>query len=98
MIQIINAESWFIRFNRLPFVSSCPTLLPAIASEKNHIQDTAIQDNVKIHFSNPEYTKELVPITPIVSKIACGFNRETDAAKKICFFAVKGVDCCLFCN
>jgi hypothetical protein len=63
-----------------------PTCLPINARAKNHIQEIVIQESVNPNFSIPEYEMELVPITPIVSIIAWGFNKETEVAKAICFF------------
>ena len=58
---------------------------PAKAKLINQIHETIIVASVKAHFSFPMYWIEFVPITPIVSKIACGFNNETDAAKGFAF-------------
>lgn len=71
----------------LPDLSNIPTCLPAIARPKNQNQEIKIVATVNPTFSYPEYSDALVPITPIVSIMACGFSNETDSAKLICFLA-----------
>ena len=54
---------------------------------KNQIHDTIIQLAVNNTNAKPLYFNALVPITPTISKSACGFNKDTEQANKICFFA-----------
>ena len=50
-----------------------------------------MQVKVNIIFAIPLYFKALVPITIIISIIACGFNIDT-IANKICFLAEKALE------
>src|SRR3954449_3110651 len=81
--HIMMADTLFnIRIN-FPDGSSLPSNLPANAKLKNQIQETRIQEIIKIIFAVPLKDNELVPITPIVSIMACGFNNDTEAANAI---------------
>jgi hypothetical protein len=76
-----------LRINKkFPDLSIFPMILPTSESPINQIHETIIHVTVNIIFSSPWYCNELVPITPTVSMIACGFNKETDAANNTCFF------------
>lgn len=79
------AETLFNSWKNISALLALPRVLPKNANRKNQLQDTKIQLIVKIYLKNPWYSIEFVPITPIVSNKACGFNRETDAANMICF-------------
>ncbi len=59
---------------------------PVTVRPKNHSQEIRTHAVVKMNCSVPLYFKALVPITPIVSKMACGFRSDTESAKRICFF------------
>lgn len=50
-----------------------------------HNHETLIQAIVNAILLLPLYNAALLPITPIVSKIACGLSNETDKAKLTCF-------------
>ena len=86
--HITTADILLIASMTLPERSRRPAVLPAAAKLANQIQDTTKQEPANTSFSIPAYASELVPITPIVSKIACGFSSDTEAAKAICFLAV----------
>lgn len=66
--------------NNFPVLSIDPTIFPKIASKKNHNHETLIQAIVNAILLLPLYNAALLPITPIVSKIACGLSNETDKA------------------
>lgn len=80
---MISPENLFNTVIVFPVESNPFRNFPAKAKLINQIQETIIVAKVKAHFSLPMYCIEFVPITPIVSKIACGFSNETDAAKII---------------
>lgn len=82
--QINRAEHLLNMFIKPPVPSSFFMTVPASVNPKNQIQDTVIHVIVKITCSVPTYFNALVPITPTISKRACGFNKETDKAKMIC--------------
>lgn len=84
--QIKIAEHLLNTFISLPERSSFFNDAPARVRPKNQSQEISIQAAVKFICADPVYFSALVPITPIVSKIAWGFNKETDRANKICFF------------
>src|SRR5699024_1878433 len=87
-MMIIMAEILFNTMMYLPVLSTCPTNLPAIAKNINQIHEIVTVATVNNTLSEPSYNAALVPITPIVSIIACGFNNDTDIANPICFRAV----------
>lgn len=89
MHHIKTAEHLLKIVISLPVPSSFFIVAPATVKPKNQHQDTTIQAVVNNNCSVPTYFSALVPITPTVSKIACGFNKETDIAKTICFFGFK---------
>jgi hypothetical protein len=91
VIQMIIAEILFNIPRNLPDVSTFFSNRPARHSPWNQHHDTKMHVAVKIILSVPEYTSELEPITPIVSRIACGFSNDTDRANTICFL----VDICM---
>ena len=85
MIKIATAimimqDNLFITTNNLPDLSILPTDLPNKAKKINQIHETNIHVKVKSEFVISLSGRLLVPITPIVSIIACGFNKETDKA------------------
>ncbi len=79
-----SADSLLMIRVKRPLLSSFPVVLPASANPVNHNHDTRMQEIPKTNRSVPEYCNELIPITPTVSKIAWGFNNDTDEAKAIC--------------
>ena len=83
--KMIILDTLFKMMINLPDLSNIPTCLPPIASPKNQNQEIKIVAAVNPTFSYPEYSDALVPITPTVSIMACGFSNDTDSAKLICF-------------
>lgn len=84
--HMIMAEILFRTSKKLPDLSIFPMNLPSRESPINQIHETQIHVTAKIIFSSPWYLNELVPITPTVSRIACGFSKDTEAANNTCFF------------
>ncbi|CEA01650.1 hypothetical protein BN1048_01445 [Jeotgalicoccus saudimassiliensis] len=64
----------------LPSVSMLPSTLPSSTRMIKASHETAMQDMVKTISALSVYAVELVPIIPAVSRIACGFNKDTDNA------------------
>src|SRR5690606_22220508 len=70
---------------------------PTNANPKNHTHETSIHAAPKYNCSTPTYFIELVPITPIVSRSACGFKSDTESANSTCFFPlIARPSTCLF--
>lgn len=86
MAQIKTAEHLLNSRINFPEPSSFLNEAPVNVRPKNHSQEMNTQATVNIICSVPLYFNALVPITPIVSKIACGFRSDTESAKRICFF------------
>ena len=68
---------------------SCRMRDPANMRPKNQSHETTIHDVVNNTRSKPLYFNALVPMTPTISKMACGLSKDTDSANKICFFIGK---------
>jgi len=81
--NMITAESLLIDFIQSPDLSSLCTKCPETERLKNQIHDANIHAKLYTHLSVPVKCKEFVPITPMLSIIACGFNIDTEAANKI---------------
>ena len=71
--------------NNFPVLSIDPIIFPKIASKRTITMKTLIQTIVNAILLLPLYNAALLPITPIVSKIACGLSNETDKSKTYLF-------------